>query len=340
MNKVSIFKLLPVAAVLASFAAPAQAVNWGAWGGNTNLRPAQFVQALQNLAAQSNNQLLNAAFNGTPPQGGNGTGNSLPATNVQLGGGGTLLSVTSGQLLNPATGLPIGPIGGGGAGGGGGGLPASITLPNDMIWNGFAGISAAEIATGQITMVCPDPFFCSVKNPAATFLNNGSDVATQQAWGIWQGAPNATFAMYLKQVPNQAAINFSSNNIDSVYSYAVGPMFTGVLPAVGVFNYVYLGGVIANSVTGAAGTVNSASLTVDFGAATVQNSLNATIGGTTYTVSTPASAILANGSVGVGATCAPACAASTFTSFNGAAGAGAIVTTTIGTNMAQTVFKR
>lgn len=347
MNKPPLFKVLPVAVVLAVFAVPTQAANWGAWGSNTNLRSPQFQQTLQNMMAQAN-QTGNAGFNapqtGMPPAG-SGAGNTLPATNLQLGNGGTLLSATSGQMLNPATGLPTGPIGagagaGGGGAGGGGALPASMTLPNDMIWNGFAGISAAEIASGLVTIVCPDPFFCSVKNPAATFLNNGSDVATQQAWGIWKGAPNATLAMYLKQVPNQAGINFQSNNIDAVYSYAVGPMFSGTLPVAGTFNYIYLGGVIANSVTGAVGTVNSATLTANFTAGTVQNSLNATIGGTTYVVNTPASAIQANGSMGVGTTCTPACSATTFTGFNGAAGAGAIVNTNIGTIMAQTVFKR
>lgn len=348
MKTEQILKLLPAVAALTAFAVPVQAVTWGAWGNNTNLRSAQFQQAMQNLTAQWNSQFVNAGMNlSGAPSAGSGTNNALP---VQLGNGTTLMNVTSGQMLNPATGLPTGAIAGaGGAGGGvagGGSTAATITLPNDMIWSGFAGISAAEIATGRVTMDCPDPFFCSVKNPASTFLNNGGDVATQQAWGIWQGAPNATFAMYLKQVPNQATINFSSNNIDAVYAYAVGPWLTGTLPVTGTFNYAYLGGVIANSVTGAAGTVNSASLTVDFAAATVQNALNATIAGTTYAVNTPASPIAAlasltpNGSNGDGVTCTPACTASTMTIFNGASGAGAIVTTNIGTVMAQTVFKR
>lgn len=345
MNTSPTFKLLPVAALLAVWAADAQAVNWGAWGGGSNLRSPQFQQAMQNLATQINNQLLNAALGGQngAPQGGNASG--LPATNVQLGNRGTLLSATSGQMLNPATGLPTGPLGGGagggGAGGGGGGLPASITLPNDMLWPAFAGVSAAEIATGQVTKVCPDPFFCAVKNPAATFVGNGSDAATQQAWGVWKGAPNATFAMYLKQTPGQPTINFQANNVDAVFSYAEGPVFSGALPVTGTFNYIYLGGVITDVAAGTAGTVNSATLTANFTAGTVQNSLNATIGGTTYVVNTPASNIAANGSMGAGVTCTPACTATTFTGFNGAGGVGAVVTTNINPAiMAQTVFKR
>ena len=347
-----LFKLLPVAAALATFAASSQAANWGAWSNNTNLRSAQFIQTLQNLTVQANTQLVNAAFNApsaatTPAT--NATTNTLPSTNVQLGNATMLLSVTGGQMLNPATGQPTGAIGGaGGAGGGAGGAgggstAATITLPADMIWgNGTAGISAAEIATGRVTIVCPDPFFCDVKNPASTFANNGSDVATQQAWGIWRGSANATSAMYLKQAPNGSIINFSANNAQSSYAYAIGPMFTGVLPATGTFNYVYLGGVITDVTSGAIGTVNSAALTVNFTAATVQNSLNATIAGTTYAVNTPASPILANASSGVGTTCTPACAASTFAWFNGVSGAGAIVQTNIGpgTIVANTVFKR
>ena len=341
-----LFKLLPVAAVLATFAAPSQAANWGAWSNNTNLRSAQFIQTLQNLTVQANTQLVNAAFNApsaatTPAT--NATTNTLPSTNVQLGNTTMLLSVTSGQMLNPATGQPIGAISGSsGAGGsaGGGSTAATITLPADMIWPGNAGISAAEIATGRVTIVCPDPFFCNVKNPASTFVNNGSDVATQQAWGIWQGTANATSGFYLKAAPGGSIINFSANNAQSSYAYAIGPMFTGTLPATGTFNYIYLGGVITNSTTSAVGTVNSASLTVNFTAATVQNTLNATIAGTTYSVNTPASAINANGSMGIGTTCTPACNATAFTAFNGTAGAGAIVTTNIGNVMAQTVFKR
>lgn len=344
MNTLSAFKLLPVAAALVVLTSPVQAANWGAWGSNTNLRSPQFQQALQNLLAQTGGQMPGATFN-MPPAGntpaGNGSGNTLPANNVQLGNGGTLLSATSGQMLNPVSGLPTGAIGGGtGGGAGGGAMPTTMTLPNDMIWPAFAGISASEIASGLVTQVCPDPFFCAIKNPAATFVGNGSDAATQQAWGIWKGTANNTFAIYLKQTPGQAPVNFQANNVDAVYSYAVGPMFTGALPVTGTFNYLYLGGVVANSVTGAAGTVNSASLTANFTAATVQNALNATIGGTTYTVNTPATAIVANGSMGVGTSCAPACTATTFTGFNGAAGTGAIVTTNIGTIMAQTVFKR
>lgn len=249
-------------------------------------------------------------------------------------------AAASGQMLNPTTGQPVGAIGGAGGGAGGGSIAATITLPADMVWPGNTGISAAEIATGRVTIVCPDPFFCNVKNPASTFVNNGSDVATQQAWGVWQGAANATSGFYLKAAPGSAQINFSSNNTQSIYAYAIGPMFTGVLPATGTFNYIYLGGVITNPTTSAVGTVNSASLTVNFTAATVQNTLNATIAGTTYAVNTPASAINANGSIGIGTTCTPACNATVFTAFNGAAGAGAIITTNIGSVMAQTVFKR
>lgn len=364
MKTKQLFKLLPIVATLATLAVPAQAANWGAWSNNTNLRSAHFRQSLQNMSMQANTQMVNAAFNApqaaTAPTA-NATTNTLPSTNVQLSDATTLLSVTSGQSLDPASGLPTGAIGGalttrlmqlGGAGGGAGGgsTAASITLPGDVAYtyNGSfssgTGVSAAEIATGRITMECPDPYYCFVKNPAATFVNTGSDAATQQVWGIWQGAVNATYAAYLKnQTPGSAQLQFSLNIPSAIHQYAVGPEFTGTLPTTGTFNYTYLGGVISDQLTGVAGTINSASLTANFTAGTVQNTLNATVAGTTYAVATPATAITVNTTLITGATsCTPGCAAATQTVFNGAAGAGAIVTTTINNTdvTAQAVFKR
>lgn len=346
MKTKQLFKLLPIAATLATLAVPAQAANWGAWSNNTNLRSPHFRQSLQNMTMQANTQMVNAAFNApqaaTAPTA-NATTNTLPSTNVQLSNATTLLSVTSGQSLDPATGLPTGAIGGAGGTAGGGSTAATITLPGDMIYGGFSGASAAEIATGRITMECPDPFFCVVKNPAATFVNTGNDAATQQAWGIWQGTVNATYAVYLKQAPGSAQLNFSQNVPSAIHQYAIGPAFTGTLPTTGAVSYTYLGGVISDQLTGVAGTINSASLTVNFtGVGSVQNTLNATVAGTTYAVATPATAITVNTALNTGATCTPACAATTYTVFNGAAGAGAIVTTTINNTdvTAQTVFKR
>lgn len=346
MKTKQLLKLLPIAAALATLAVPAQAANWGAWSNNTNLRSAQFRQSLQNMTMQANTQMVNAAYNApqaaTAPTA-NATTNTLPSTNVQLSNATTLLSVTSGQTLNPATGLPTGAIGGAGSTAGGGSTATTITLPGDMIYGGFSGASAAEIATGRITMECPDPFFCVVKNPAATFVNTGNDAATQQAWGIWQGAVNATYAVYLKQAPGSAQLNFSQNVPSAIHQYAIGPAFTGTLPTTGTVNYTYLGGVISDQLTGVAGTINSASLTANFTAATVQNTLNATVAGTTYAVATPATVITANVALNlVGVTCSPACTATSNTVFNGAAGAGAIVSTWIGNTdvTAQTVFKR
>lgn len=360
-----LFKKLSIALALASFAVPVHAVNWGSWGNNTNLRSPQLVQAMQTLAAQSNMQLVNAGLNGTQAGTPAAGGANAP---VQLGNTGTLVNVTSGQMLNPATGLPTGTIGSaviGGAGGVGAGvavvvaaapMPATITLPNDMTLPGFEGVSAAEIASGRLTMICFGGVFCSVKNPASTFVNSGSDVATQQAWGIWQGTQNATFSVYMKQTQGSSTITLQNVQPGgTINQQAVGPMFTGVLPATGTFNYTYLGGVISNPTTNTVGTVNSATLTANFTAATVQNTLNATIAGTTYTVNTPALPIQANGAssfVAVNgglptsvATCTPVCTANVSTNFNGAAGAGAIVMTVItpagpGTIFANTIFKR
>lgn len=365
MKTKQLFKLLPIAAALATLAVPAQAANWGAWSNNTNLRSPHFRQALQNMAAQANTQMVNAAFNApqaaTAPAA-NATTNTLPSTNVQLSDATTLLSVTRGQMLDPATGLPTGAIGGTGVdgaaalaalGGTGGGstaatitLPgaATITLPSDMVYtyqsnlSSSSGVSPSEMTNSHITMICPDPSTCVVLNRAANYMHT---TRAGQAWGTWAGAVNATYAIYTRQA-GSAQLNFSQNMPSAIYQYAVGPEFTGTLPTTGTFNYTYLGGVISDQLTGVAGTISSASLTANFTAGTVQNTLNATVAGTNYVVTTPATAITVNVALNTGATCTPACVATTNTVFNNAAGAGAIVTTTINNTdvTAQTVFLR
>lgn len=114
----------------------------------------------------------------------------------------------------------------------------------------------------------------------ATPVNLGSDPVSGISWGRWQGGT-------INTTDRATGATSSITNGASSLHWLMGPQMTGPvgLPVTGTYNYVFAGGTAPTDQNGNLGTLNSASLTANFTAKTVNVGVNVTMTGNTLNAS-------------------------------------------------------
>jgi len=112
-------------------------------------------------------------------------------------------------------------------------------------------------------------------NNTATLTDHGTDATSGISWGRWAGGTfNATDRVTGSVTP--------VTNADSLHWIAESAATAATtLPLVGTYTYVNAGGTTPTDNTGVIGTLNSATLTADFTAHTVNMGVNVTVAGAT-----------------------------------------------------------
>lgn len=272
---------------LASMGTAHAAGHWGAWSEGTPLRPPQYHE--QVLAGFGGHDGLHGGHHrhpasGIPPGAGEKSG---PVLDVRLRDATHLVGVTTGLSYNPATGQATGPITGSGSGSPGGNATEVVGLavhqgyePFIPLWfpdvASISELTGASPATGGATHLVTDYGVTLDQAGSGTVAHAGSDSATQLNWGAITGG-------YTQSGTAPSNYTTAVNTTDVLYIY--GPAATAV-PTTGTFNYTLVGSVLRNNVTGrVGGTLNSASLSINFTAATADFALSATVGSATFTAS-------------------------------------------------------
>jgi len=109
----------------------------------------------------------------------------------------------------------------------------------------------------------------------ATLTDHGTDAASGISWGRWAGgAFNATDRVtgIVTPVTNSGSLHWIAEPVATAAT---------TLPLVGTYTYVNAGGTTPTDNTGVTGTLNSATLTADFTAHTVNMGVNVTVAGAT-----------------------------------------------------------
>lgn len=104
----------------------------------------------------------------------------------------------------------------------------------------------------------------------ATAVGLGTDAVSGISWGRWQGG-----TLTVTNIATAVASNLANANSSH---WIVGPVMTAAvdLPISGTYNYVLAGGTAPTDSLGGVGTLNSASLTANFTAQTVNLGVNVT----------------------------------------------------------------
>jgi hypothetical protein len=116
-------------------------------------------------------------------------------------------------------------------------------------------------------------------SPVAGVLDVGSDPVTGIRWGRYDTGYFAVIDRVTGAVLNPAITQGGINH------YLLGATQTGAttLPASGSATYTFVGGTNPTDRNGVAGTLNAATLSANFGAQTVNASVNATVSGVNWT---------------------------------------------------------
>jgi len=141
-----------------------------------------------------------------------------------------------------------------------------------------AGSAAFTATNGALVPAMP-----AITSTHAIVTNFGTDSVTGISWGRYtQGAFAVVDRVNSSTLSTQA--DFGPVNHYLLSGQQSSPT---VLPATGTATYTFIGGTNPTDTTGAIGVLNSATLMADFGAQKVTASVNATVGGRTWTATTP-----------------------------------------------------
>lgn len=155
-------------------------------------------------------------------------------------------------------------------------IPAGQTNAGTVVPTTMGGYnntgSVVMDGAGNMTQFKADKSFANAGvvtvSKAGTALGLGTDTVSGINWGRWQGNVNLTDVNNNVTTLNQAP-----------YSHWIaGPVMTGpvALPISGTYNYVLAGGTAPTDSLGGVGTLNSASLSANFTAQTVNLGVNVT----------------------------------------------------------------
>jgi hypothetical protein len=108
--------------------------------------------------------------------------------------------------------------------------------------------------------------------------NAGTDPISGISWGRWQGVGWTS-----TNLVTPTAVTGNASPLASLH-WITGPVLTGqvALPITGTYAYTLAGGTNPTDSLGNVGTLNSASLTADFTAKTVNVGVNATVNSVNY----------------------------------------------------------
>ncbi len=361
MHQTHCFKLLALPLALAA-AGSAHATHWGAWSEGSSLRPPGFHERLlAGTGAPGARPAVPGDTSGAPetPRPSRLAAREGPTLDVRMSDGTRLVSATSGLSYDPTTGATLGPIDSSGSGAGAGAAFGAVGLAVHQGFEPFLHIffpgvaSVSELdgvspASGDPTSLVTDYGVTLDKASGGANSQTGSDSVTQLKWGAITGG-------YTQSGTMPSAYTSGVNTTDVLYAY--GPV-ASAMPTTGTFAYTVLGSVVRDTVTGLAnGTLNSASLSINFTDATANYAVSASAGGATFTatanaipvgtfnVSTGAmpppvttTAWSASGPAMVTAACTTGCTAGTtidafiFGRVTGAGASGAITAFRIGAN--------
>jgi len=189
-------------------------------------------------------------------------------------------------------------------------------------FDGFGNLTQFDSSTSG-----PTGASVAVADVANTLPEVGSDPTTGISWGRWAGG-----AIDVTDRATGSPTRFP--NPGSLH-WIAGPVMTGpvALPTSGTFAYTHVGGTTPTDQAGATGTLNSATLTANFTAMTVDAQVKATVGATTLDGLAQGMAIMPRGHFGTetgtmtvnctGCTGTPVTAGAMGGAFTGPIGAGA-----------------
>lgn len=153
---------------------------------------------------------------------------------------------------------------------------AGAVVPLTMGGYNNAGNVLFDAAGNAIQFHADKPFSnggaISINKGTATLAGLGTDPVSGISWGRWQGG-----ALTSTDLVNNATGTIPNNNNTSSH-WITGPVMTGpvTLPVSGTYNYVLAGGTAPTDSLGGVGTLNSATLSANFTAQTVNIGVNVT----------------------------------------------------------------